>query len=147
LSTWSHLTDSDYSDQGVFSGVVVTEDFLELHDLVGPSRTEVLSTVAAIYDIGCFLGAIIAFTYGERMGRKKAIIWGTTIMSVGVIIKASSYHLAQMIIGRIVLGIGNGLNTATAPVWQTETASAKWRGKLVILEMMMNIFGFMMVNW
>ena len=73
------------------------------------------------------------------MGRKKVILWGTTIMSVGVIIKASSYHLAQMIIGRIVLGIGNGLNTATAPVWQTETASAKWRGKLVILEMMMNI--------
>jgi MFS family permease len=105
-------------DQGVFSGVVVTDDFLELHDLVGPERTEILSTVAAIYDIGCFLGAVFAFSYGERLGRKKAIIWGTSIMSVGVIIKASSYHLAQMIVGRIVLGVGNGINTATAPVWQ-----------------------------
>lgn len=43
--------------------------------------------------------------------------------------------------------IGNGINTATAPIWQTETAQAKWRGKLVILEMAMNIAGFSLVNW
>lgn len=43
--------------------------------------------------------------------------------------------------------VGNGLNTATAPVWQTETSPTRWRGKLVVLEMMMNIFGFMLVNW
>lgn len=52
-----------------------------------------------------------------------------------------------MIVGRIVSGVGNGINTATAPVWQTETSQSKWRGKLVMLEMMMNIFGFMLVNW
>lgn len=39
------------------------------------------------------------------------------------------------------------MNTSAAPVWQTETAQAKWRGKLVILEMMMNIAGFSLVNW
>jgi sugar porter (SP) family MFS transporter len=43
--------------------------------------------------------------------------------------------------------IGNGINTATAPVWQTETSPMKWRGKLVVLELMMTIFGFMVVNW
>ncbi|KAJ4206172.1 hypothetical protein NW767_003420 [Fusarium falciforme] len=134
-------------DQGVFSGVVVTKDFLELHNLVGPSKTNLLATVTAIYDIGCFVGALIAFTIGERLGRKKAIIMGTVIMSVGTLIKCTSYSLAQMFVGRIVLGIGNGINTATAPIWQTETAQAKWRGKLVILEMAMNIAGFSLVNW
>ncbi|KAL4946584.1 hypothetical protein BDV06DRAFT_233147 [Aspergillus oleicola] len=134
-------------DQGVFSGVTVTQDFLELHDLVGPSRTKVLSTVTAIYDIGCFFGAIAAFTWGERLGRKKSILIGTTIMAIGTIIKASSYSLAQMFVGRIVLGLGNGINTTTAPVWQTETAHHKWRGKLVIFEMVMNIAGYCMVNW
>lgn len=43
--------------------------------------------------------------------------------------------------------IGNGINTSTAPVWQTETAQARWRGKLVVFGMMMNIFGFLLVNW
>ncbi|THW63718.1 general substrate transporter [Aureobasidium pullulans] len=134
-------------DQGVFSGVVVSDDFLELHNLVGPSKTKVLSTVAAIYDVGCFIGAIIAFTVGERFGRKKTIIFGTAIMSIGVILKTSSFSLPQMFVGRVILGIGNGINTATAPIWQTETAPARLRGKLVILEMMTNVGGFMIVNW
>ncbi|EXK44431.1 hypothetical protein FOXG_18729 [Fusarium oxysporum f. sp. lycopersici 4287] len=68
-------------------------------------------------------------------------------MSIGTVIKVTSYSLPQMIVGRVVLGIGNGINTATAPIWQTETAQAKWRGKLVILEMAMNIAGFCFVNW
>ncbi|KAJ4275284.1 hypothetical protein NW764_010793 [Fusarium oxysporum] len=134
-------------DQGVFSGVVVTQDFLKLDNLVGPTKTNVLATVTAIYDIGCFVGAVITFTIGERLGRKKAIIIGTVIMSIGTVIKVTSYSLPQMIVGRVVLGIGNGINTATTPIWQTETAQAKWRGKLVILEMAMNIAGFCLVNW
>ncbi|KAL5602168.1 hypothetical protein FOBRF1_009701 [Fusarium oxysporum] len=135
--------------QGVFSGVVVTQDFLKLHNLVGPTKTNVLATVTAIYDIGCFVGAVIALTIGEKLGRKKVIIVGTVIMSIGTIIKVTSYSLPQMIVGRVVLGyiIGNGINTATAPIWQTETAQAKWRGKLAILEMAMNIAGFCLVNW
>jgi MFS family permease len=48
---------------------------------------------------------------------------------------------------RIVAGIGNGLNTATAPVWQGETSKASWRGKLIVIEMICNIFGFMLSNW
>ncbi|CAI7673434.1 unnamed protein product [Penicillium manginii] len=134
-------------DQGVFSGVVVTPDFLQVHDLVGPSKTTVLSTVAAIYDIGCFFGAILAFTVGERLGRKKSILLGTVIMAVGTILQASSYSLPQMFVGRIVLGLGNGINTATAPIWQTETAQAKWRGKLVILDLGLNVGGYCIVNW
>ncbi|KAJ5408032.1 Major facilitator superfamily domain general substrate transporter [Penicillium cosmopolitanum] len=134
-------------DQGVFSGVVVTPDFLEVHDLVGPSKTTVLSTVAAIYDIGCFFGAILAFTLGERLGRKKSILLGTVIMAVGTILQASSYSLPQMFVGRIVLGLGNGINTATAPIWQTETTPAKWRGKLVILDLGLNVGGYCIVNW
>ena len=134
-------------DQAVFSGVVINQNFLELHDLVGPEKTTTLSTLTAIYDVGCFLGAIIAFTIGERLGRKKAIIVGTIVMSIGAIIQASSFSLAQMFVGRTILGIGNGINTATAPIWQTETAQSKWRGKLVVLEMIMNIAGFALCNW
>ena len=84
--------------------MVVTQNFLEIHDLVGPHRAKVLSTVTAIYDVGCFIGAIVAFTVGERLGRKKSIILGSTIMGVGVILQCSSFSLAQMFVGRIILG-------------------------------------------
>ncbi|KAG6365801.1 hypothetical protein INS49_007412 [Diaporthe citri] len=68
-------------------------------------------------------------------------------MSVGAILMCSSFSLAQMFVGRTVLGIGNGINTSTAPIWETETAPAHWRGKLVMFEMMMNIAGFSLCNW
>lgn len=85
-------------------GVVVTQDFLEVHGLVGPSKTQALSTVTAIYDVGCFFGAIIAFTVGERLGRKLSIIIGSVIMSIGTILMVSSFSLPQMFVGRIILG-------------------------------------------
>ena len=68
-------------------------------------------------------------------------------MSIGAILQIAAYSTSQMIVGRIVAGIGNGLNTATAPVWQAETSQANWRGKLVIIEMILNIAGFSLSNW
>ncbi|KEF59429.1 uncharacterized protein A1O9_04273 [Exophiala aquamarina CBS 119918] len=134
-------------DQGVFGGVIVTRDFLQTHDLSGPSKTNLLGTVTAIYDIGCFFGAITAVWLGESLGRKRSILVGATIMSVGAILQTSSYSVAQMIVGRIIAGIGNGISTSTAPVWQTETSAIKWRGKLVVIELILNIAGFSLSNW
>lgn len=88
----------------VAGGVVITKDFLETHDLVGPTKTKELSTVTAIYDVGCFFGAVFAFTIGERIGRKNAILLGATVMAVGAILQTTSFSLAQMFVGRIVLG-------------------------------------------
>ena len=104
-------------------------------------------TVVALYDIGCFVGACIAVWLGEVLGRKKSVLVGTTIMTIGAIIQVASYSVGHMIAGRIIAGIGNGINTATAPVWQTETSQIKWRGKLVVIELILNIGGFSISNW
>ena len=131
----------------MFGGVIVTDDFLETLGLVGDEHTGTVGTVTAIYDIGCFLGAVSAVWLGEKLGRKKAILIGTSTMTIGTIIQVAAYGVPQMIVGRIVTGIGNGINTATAPVWQSETAQLKWRGKLVVIEMILNIAGFSLSNW
>ena len=110
---------------------MVTQDYLNTMNF--GSDTALLSTVTAIYDIGCFVGAIAACWLGEALGRKKSVLCGTTIMTVGAVLQVASYSVPQMIVGRIVAGIGNGINTATAPVWQTETSQVKWRGKLVVI--------------
>lgn len=68
-------------------------------------------------------------------------------MTVGAILQISAYSVGQMVAGRVIAGIGNGINTATAPVWQSETSQIKWRGKLVVIEMILNIAGFSLSNW
>ncbi|KAF2230698.1 general substrate transporter [Viridothelium virens] len=132
-------------DQGVFGGVIVTPDFLDTLGLNG--NTSLVGTVTALYDVGCFFGAIGAFVIGDYLGRKKTILLGTTIMSIGAILQIAAFSTAQMIVGRIIAGIGNGLNTSTAPVWQGETSKASWRGRLIVIEMIMNIAGFSLSNW
>lgn len=124
-------------DQGVFGGVVVTGNYLDTLNL--RNNSGLLGTVTAIYDIGCFVGAVLAFVVGDWLGRKKTILLGTTVMSIGAILQIAAFGVPQMIVGRIVAGIGNGLNTATAPVWQGETSKASWRGKLIVIEMVWTI--------
>ncbi|KAK0314612.1 hypothetical protein LTR01_001436 [Friedmanniomyces endolithicus] len=132
-------------DQGVFGGVIVTDDFLNTLGIA--DNTSLQGTITAIYDIGCFFGAIVAFVVGDKLGRKKTVLLGTTIMSVGAILQITTYSVAQMIVGRIIAGIGNGINTATAPPWQAETSKASWRGKLIVVELILNIAGFSLSNW
>ena len=80
-------------DQGVFGGVIVTQDFLQTHNLGGDEHTSLLGTVVAIYDIGCFFGAVIAAWLGEKIGRRKSVLVGTTIMTVGMYTLTSKWTL------------------------------------------------------
>ncbi|XHG06137.1 hypothetical protein AWENTII_009343 [Aspergillus wentii] len=132
-------------DQGVFGGVIVTKDFLDTLDL--HNNATLLGTVTAIYDVGCLFGAIMSMIWGEKWGRRNSVLIGTTIMSIGAILQIAAYGVPQMIVGRIVAGLGNGINTSTAPVWQGETSQVKWRGKLVVIELVLNIAGFSLSNW
>jgi MFS family permease len=83
------------SEQG---GVIVTPDFLDQLNL--HNNPSLLSTVTAIYDIGCFFGAVSVCVIGEPLGRKKCVLLGTTIMSIGAIIQVASFGVPEMIVGR-----------------------------------------------
>lgn len=50
---------------------------------------------------------------GDMLGRRKTIFVGSSIMVVGAIIQTASYSLAQLIVGRIVTGFGNGTSFCT----------------------------------
>ena len=89
----------------------------------GCTLLRLTGTVVAIYDIGCFFGAVSAAWLGEVLGRRKSVLLGTTIMTVGAILQISSYSVAQMIVGRIIAGIGNGVCHSfshQAGPWMTE---------------------------
>lgn len=50
---------------------------------------------------------------GERLGRRKCIMAGCVILSIGAALQCSAYSIPHLIVGRIIAGIGNGLNTST----------------------------------
>lgn len=56
----------------------------------------------------------------------------TIIMGIGIFIQTVSHDMTTMIWGRLIAGIGNGGNTATAPVWHVETSRQSAKGKLTL---------------
>jgi MFS family permease len=124
--------------------VLVGEDFLATMSY--PS-TSVQGTLTSVYNLGCFFGALSTIYTGDILGRPRVLLLGSTVIAIGAVIQASSYSVAQMMVGRIVAGLGTGMNTATAGVWQAETSKMRSRGKLVIIQMANCITGFSISNW
>jgi MFS family permease len=90
---------------------------------------------------------LFTFAFGEVFGRRRTIMLGCTVLCLGAAIQTSSYGIPQLIVGRIVTGLGNGMNTSTVPVWHSETTKAHNRGKALGIELAINIFGVMLSYW
>ncbi|KAG6006069.1 hypothetical protein E4U21_007429 [Claviceps maximensis] len=145
-------------DQGVMGGILTLPVFLDqfpdindaapdLDRLTKSKRSTYQGIAIASYNLGCFVGAIITIFIGNPLGRRRMIFLGTAIMVVGAALQASAFSLEHFIIGRIITGIGNGGNTSTVPMWQSETCSAHKRGKLVMIEGALITGGIMISYW
>jgi sugar porter (SP) family MFS transporter len=55
-------------------------------------------------------------------------------MVVGGALQTSAWHIAQLVVGRVLSGIGLGLQVATVPSWQSECAKPHSRGRWVMIE-------------
>ncbi|KAF2089284.1 sugar transporter STL1 [Saccharata proteae CBS 121410] len=130
-------------DQGVMGGLLTLESFLRVFPEIDVNAAPVerqnhVSTIQGIavasYNVGCFCGAVACIWVGDWLGRKKTIFVGSAIMVVGAALQASANSLGQFIAGRVITGVGNGLNTSTVPTWQSETSKSHRRGQLVMIE-------------
>jgi MFS family permease len=104
----SSSASSNSTTQGTDSNAILKELF-----------TDRSGITTASYNLGCFFGAIFCIWIGNYLGRRKTIFTGSIIMIIGATLQACAYSLPHLIVGRIVTGIGNGMNTSTVPTWQS----------------------------
>ena len=135
---------------GLITGTKFNEEF---PPTAGESRraTVIQGAVVSCYELGCFFGAIFTLVRGERIGRRPIIITGAVLMIIGTIISITPFKghwaLGQFVIGRVVSGLGNGMNTSTIPIWQSEMSKAANRGFLVNLEGSAIALGTFIAYW
>ncbi len=92
-------------DTGVISGVlVVIGDDLNSRPLSDTDK-ELITTLCAA---GAFIGAIVAGITADKFGRKPATWFASVLFTVGALIQATSYTIAQMSAGRLLIGLGVG---------------------------------------
>lgn len=130
-------------EQGVFGGIIVGQEFQDYFNRPSPSLT---GFVTSVYDLGCFAGALFTLLVGEWLGRKRMLIIFTIIMTTGILLQTGAHSMNHLLWGRFIAGIGNGGNTATAPVWHVETSHDHAKGTAVVKEMVVNVFGFVISN-
>ncbi|KAJ9656822.1 hypothetical protein H2198_004710 [Neophaeococcomyces mojaviensis] len=127
-------------DQGVTGNLLTLESFQRHFPLINPSANGLTQAEKVI-------GAVACIWLGNPLGRRRTIFLGTCIMIVGAILQCTSYQLAQFIVGRIITGMGNGLNTSTVPTWQSECSRSHRRGQLVMIEGALITGGIMIAYW
>ncbi|ORY01739.1 general substrate transporter [Clohesyomyces aquaticus] len=131
-------------DQGVFGGILNNDSFDTLFNHPNPT---IQGQIVSTYHISCIIGAILSIYFSDKLGRRKSVVKSSGFVLIGGLVQATSFSLPQIIIGRIIAGLGIGQSTAVVPMWQAETSKPEHRGKLVALQMVLVIFGINMTKW
>lgn len=111
-----------------------------------PSSTE-QGLITGLYDVGCLAGSVLAFLFGERLGRKKSIYAGALVVIAGTVLQTTARVVAHLIAARVFTGVGVGVMTAVVPTWQAEVSQAHNRGAMITIEAVNIIVGFALSNW
>lgn len=126
-------------DTGVIGGTQLY--FTEYFQLSASEQGWAVSS--ALY--GALLGAIIAGYSSAKYSRKYTLILSALLFSVSAWGSGIAGSLTELVIYRIIGGIGVGVASMTAPMYIAEIAPAKQRGMLVSLYQLAVVFGFFIV--
>lgn len=118
-------------DQGVFGGILQNKYFVD--QFKDPDSTTIGITTAS-YCLGAFFGCVLNFFIGDILGRRRMIWLSMGLIIVGASLQASAYVLAHLIVGRVITGLGTGIDSSTVPMYQSELAKKEWRGRLISWE-------------
>ncbi len=120
-------------DTGVISGALL---FLKQSFALNATTQEIaVSAVLA----GAIVGAIVAGRLNDAFGRKKTLLLLAVIFTVGALLTA--------LVCRVIVGLGIGAAASVVPVYISEIAPARLRGRLVTLNQLAITVGIAVSYW
>jgi MFS transporter, SP family, xylose:H+ symportor len=95
--------------------------------------------------IGCIIGAALAGTVSDAMGRKKVLMLSAVLFLVSAIGTALPRSLFEFIIFRMIGGVGVGAASMSSPMYIAEITPAHIRGRMVSVNQFAIVFGMLVV--
>ncbi|KAE8367726.1 putative transcription factor TFIIIB complex subunit Brf1 [Aspergillus caelatus] len=138
------MSRSQSYNQGVFSGIVGNEDFL---NVVHHPGSAAIGIIVGIYNLGCFLGTGVCFMIGDRLGFRRTMWFSMTWIVAGAIAQTCAFSTAQLLASRFFTGIGTGVFTSIVPVYQSELCDARKRGMYVCSQPLAVGVGIVVAYW
>ncbi|XP_061381926.1 solute carrier family 2, facilitated glucose transporter member 1-like [Danaus plexippus] len=102
-------------------------------EVTDPKVNTVWSVVVSIYCVGGMIGGTITGFVADRFGRKGGLLLNNILVFVAVGLEAFSKmasSVEMLILGRLVIGVNNGLNAGLAPMYLSEISPVSLRGSI-----------------
>ncbi len=93
--------------------------------------------------IGCILGAAVAGALSDRFGRKPILILSGVLFFISALGSAVPPNFDWLIAARMIGGVGVGMASVLAPMYISEFAPARIRGRLVALYQLSIVLGIL----
>ncbi|MGA3197094.1 MAG: sugar porter family MFS transporter [Terriglobales bacterium] len=100
-----------------------------------------MAMASALY--GTVVGSLIGGWPTDRFGRKATLLWIGVLYFVGAVGSALAPNVACFIAARAIGGLGIGISTVAAPLYISEIAPAKNRGRLAGMFQFNIVFGIL----
>lgn len=93
--------------------------------------------------IGSIVGVLFAGILSDKLGRKLTMIISAILFSTSALGCAISADFTQLVVYRIIGGVGIGVVSIVSPLYISEVAVAQYRGRLVSLYQLAVTIGFL----
>ncbi|MCO5593981.1 hypothetical protein L7F22_048000 [Adiantum nelumboides] len=115
-------------DTGVISGALlyIRDDFPAVE-----SSSLLQETIVSMAIAGAIVGAPLGGWINDRFGRKPATLLADAIFALGAVVMAAAPDPYVLIFGRVLVGLGVGIASLTAPLYVAEVSPNDVRGFLV----------------
>jgi MFS transporter, SP family, arabinose:H+ symporter len=100
-----------------------------------------IAMASALY--GTVLGSLIGGWPADRFGRKTTLLWIGVLYLVGAVGSAFAINVAMFIAARVIGGLGIGISTVVAPMYISEIAPPRHRGRLAGMFQFNIVFGIL----
>ena len=89
------------------------------------------------------MGSLLGGWPADRFGRKATLLWIGVLYFVGAVGSGLAPNVATFIIARVIGGLGIGVSTVVAPMYISEIAPPKHRGRLAGMFQFNIVFGIL----
>ncbi len=100
-----------------------------------------IAMASALY--GTVVGSLLGGWPADRFGRKATLLWIGVLYFVGAVGSGLATNVAMFIVARVIGGLGIGISTVVAPMYISEIAPPKHRGRLAGMFQFNIVFGIL----
>jgi sugar porter (SP) family MFS transporter len=100
-----------------------------------------IAMASALY--GTVVGALAGGWPADRFGRKATLLWIGILYLIGAIGSGLATNVSLFIAARVIGGLGIGISTVVAPMYISEIAPPKYRGRLAGMFQFNIVFGIL----